>query len=432
MHRQLLTVLDMDYADYERYMFDTDPQLALAYRGRQSRVAVAANFPVPTAEAPDRTHVPTPWESASCALCQNELDCRAGDEYCSPEGCCVKGECLSDSDCVAQSARDPYYKIQNFDSFGSDINPLHPQDNAFILRTACDVNPDCVAYNSYGFFKHTVRPPQLWYPQPPIKGLPPWVLYIKKSATKGANPKVKLPQGVKTYCSVPYTTRPGESKFTPTLIEGTCKQCLACAQNADCPDSTVCTVQDDNKGLGCCVNNPCYVATPENGKWVDGRYTREPQCYAPNGEKYCCLSDPTNPRSAYASAEPCATKDQLMACSYICEDPSRKHDAVMCKANEICCNKSGTKPQCCAPGTDCGAAGQCTPVASGQGQTRCKGKPGYGFDADKYDVFCFPSETCCNDVETAPPVCCNQPALGCFKGGVAGRTSNGCNYNELT
>ncbi len=125
MHRQLLTVLDMDYADYERYMFDTDPQLALAYRGRHSRVAVAANFPVPTAEAPDRTHVPTPWESASCALCQNELDCRAGDEYCSPEGCCVKGECLSDSDCVAQSARDPYYKIQNFDSFGSDINPLH-------------------------------------------------------------------------------------------------------------------------------------------------------------------------------------------------------------------------------------------------------------------------------------------------------------------
>jgi hypothetical protein len=423
MHRQLVNVLPMSYEAYEEMMLEMPQDMEaedLSMNGwdrprRRARVAVAANFPVPTLMTPNKQFVPTPWRRTSCALCSSELDCRLKDEYCASDGCCRKGECMDNSDCEEQDSLNQYYRVDNFDSLGSDINPLNPQNDLSLTKKLCDESPNCVGYNSYGLLKYTIRPPDLWTPQPPLEELTPWSLYIKKSATVGKSPKVNLPSGIKQFCKL--TTPPSPQFATPT---GRCHNCLGCASDDECPDATVC-----NMASGCCVNNPCFVASPLKGRWVDGRYVRENACDCPGGEPYCCLANEGDQGSAYCSSQPCELSDHVRACSYICEDPTKQHDAVMCKGNERCCNTRGGPPTCCAASSDCAMdakVNQCstTPVKL----TECAAAAGSSFKS----VMCKPSEICCNGTTIAPPVCCAFPSLGCYTGGEI----NGCNYSDLT
>lgn len=362
-----------------------------------SRAATASNFPVAAARLPNEAYGPQPWTAYTCAPCSTERDCRSPFEYCSPSGCCMPGECASDQDCAHMDASETYYKINNFESMGGSINSLHPQDNMYVTRKACDVNPDCVGYNSYGYLKHSIQPPSLWYSQPPVKDLPPWALYIKKSALEGENPQIKLPHGVKNYCMLAPVTKESAAaaKKSANFLMGVCRQCLKCKSDGDCPDSTVC-----DEATQCCVNNPCYVATPEYGKWIDGHYSREPQCgNCKDDEPYCCLADHRNPLSGYCSKQPCSTQNQVRACSYICEDPTGKSDAVMCKANQRCCNMKGGAPQCCAPGYDCAPNGN--GCVKDEARHTCS-VSGYA------PLTCFGSQVCCNSDKTRPPSCCSE------------------------
>lgn len=407
MHRQLVNIVEWDDEKYESVMqaMPQDPY-------RHARVAVAGNFPVPTLMSPNQTYAATPWRTQSCALCSSELDCRMEDEYCGSDGCCHKGECVQDDDCAQQDALNQYYRVDSYDSFGANINPQNPQNDLTLTKTLCDVNPLCVGYNSYGYLKHTIPPPQLWMPQPPVQGVVPWSLYIKKSATQGKAPKVQLPYGIKQYCT---QTHPPTTRFaTPT---GLCRQCIGCERDSDCPDAAVCSSPP-----GCCVNNPCFTATPEDGRWVDGGYSREPQCECAPDQPYCCLQDAANLHSATCSATPCEQQDRVRACAYVCEDPNKKFDAVMCKANQRCCTGKEGPPVCCAPTTDCdaGATNACTPQPVPL--TECADKRGAPYSS----VFCAPSEICCN-ANKAPPSCCNNPELGCY----TGSGMNGCNYSDL-
>jgi hypothetical protein len=365
--------------------------------GHGSRLAVASNFPVPAVPEAGHTFLPNPWTSTQCKSCSRELDCPSPSEYC-VEGCCKVGECQSDQDCLKQMATQEYYRIDGFEALGYNINPLRAQDNMYILTQACNLNPDCIAYNRYGWMKHTLQNPKTWFSQPIIKDMPMWGMLIKKSAIDGGHPRVNMPYGIKTFCS--RSSANGNGTYTPAALHGVCQQCLGCEQSTDCPDSAVC-----DPVTKCCVNNPCYAATPEYGRWVDGRYAREPQCVCPDDKKYCCLEDHLNPRSAKCSAEPCQVQQKSTACAYICEDPKGKFDAVMCRANERCCNTGDGAPVCCKPGSDCAMTGNnaCT---KGDQPRVCAAAPGSKFR----DITCFPSEQCCNAITSEPPRCCNKGA----------------------
>lgn len=417
MHRQLMTVMDMTDEEYNEMMDAPGLDAYYPYSLNSMfslngfRIALAGNFPVPTVATENQTHEPTPWRSTTCAFCTSELDCRLKDEYCGSDGCCHKGECVQDDDCVQQDALQPYYRVDGFDSLGSNINPMNPQNDLALVQKLCDVNPDCVAYNSYGLLKYSISPPHLWTPQPSTSALPeltPWSLYIKKTATQGSGAKVKLPRGVKQYC----TPSPPGKDFA--LMTGLCRQCIGCSTDNECPDSTLC-----NTKQGCCVNNPCYVATPEAGTWVDGRYARENQCDCATDEPYCCLRNPADIHSAFCSKQPCDVVDKVRACSYICEDPKRKHDAVVCKGNQYCCNGKDGAPVCCSGGCGGGSTNQCL---KSTGLIECKAAVGTPYES----AYCTQSQKCCNDAQ-APPVCCNRPELGCYQTG----TQNGCNYSDL-
>lgn len=376
------------------------------------RLALAGNFPVPTIETQNQTHEPTPWRTTTCASCSSELDCRLKDEYCSSSGCCRRGECVQDDDCVQQHALDHYFRIEGFESLGSNINPMNPQNDLSLVQKLCDVNPDCVGFNSYGLLKYNIAPPHLWTPQPSTAALPelvPWALYIKKTATQGRNPKVKLPANVKQYCIL---APPGGT----TNVTGLCRQCIGCTSDNDCPDATMC-----NTKQGCCVNNPCYVATPEDGKWVDGRYARENQCECAPDQPYCCLRNREDIHSAFCSKQPCEQQEKVRACSYICEDAKGKHDAVICKANQHCCNQGDGPPVCCSGA--CGSGGGSNQCLPSTGLIECKAAPGTPYES----AYCTSSQLCCNDAK-APPVCCNRRDLGCYKSA----TQNGCNSSDLT
>lgn len=315
-----------------------------------ARVATASNFPVSS-----RDGHPTPWDDTRCAACSSELDCRDHTEYCDRDGCCRKGECSDTQDCAALASLTNYYVIQGFDSPGNDLNALHPQDNLNVLEAACSANPGCVGYTSYGSLKHQIEPPTAWIPEPALKGLTPWVMYLKKSAVDEKNPHMGA--AVKTYCASPYTSAveataaKAISNNAKLFLRGVCRECLACDDDAACPVNMMCDAT-----RGCCVNNPCYVATVEDGAWVDGHYAHGNQCAncAP-GEDYCCQKrnpdGDTSGNPAFCSATPCAAVSQLVACSYVCQDPSYKHDAVVCKANETCC--AGDAPACVPAGTAC-------------------------------------------------------------------------------
>jgi hypothetical protein len=377
------------------------------HRPRHLRVATAANFPVPTQQETNFTYVPLPWKKVACAWCETDVDCRSSAEYCDVNGCCQQGQCKINADCEEFDAQAQYYPIRGFDSWGNDSNTMHPQDDPVLAREACDANPDCMAYTSYGYLKHTVQPPQFWDAEPPIDGLPPWTMYLKKSAVDHKDSQMQLSHGIKSFCHV----RGSEAHDSKEEGEGSdgrtgvCRQCLACTKDGECPTSTVCD-------QGCCVNNPCYTATPEDGEWVDGRYTRGLQCACPDGEKYCCLADRNNVHSAYCSNEPCSDHF-VQACAYMCEDPDRLFDAVMCRGNERCCNDSPGGPVCCAPGTDCDAAAKTNACQDGE-MKKCAALPGF------QDIMCFSTQTCCNEAD-APPVCCDGATC------VAGK-SNACNY----
>jgi hypothetical protein len=222
--------------------------------------------------------------------------------------------------------------------------------------------------------------------------LPQWTLYIKKTAVESGNPNVSVPQGIKNFCALAPTPR---DKQGANMVSGMCRQCLSCKQDSDCPESTVC-----DEALQCCVSNPCFSATPEFGKWIDGNYTREPQCAGcAADEPYCCKADHHNPLSGYCSKEPCSSKQQVRACSYICEDPTEVADAIMCKANQRCCNGKGGAPQCCSPGYDCSPDGNgCVKDTKAH---KCEVQ---GFSP----LTCFGSQVCCNKDKTKPPMCCTD------------------------
>jgi hypothetical protein len=394
-----------------------------------SRVALATNFPKKTEKTHNNDFVAVPWNDAFCAPCISELDCPRPEEYCGKDNCCTRGECRTDEDCFAFYAQDKYYKVPGFESFGYDLNPLFPQDNTAVLEAECSVNPKCVAYNSYGMLKHHLEPASAWIQQPPLKGLTPWITYIKKSELDGKNPNIKMTHGVKSFCSRPVANNQNsDTELNYRDLDGMCRQCLFCEADSDCPNSEMCnTVQN------CCVNNPCFTATAENGKWVDAHYSREPQCDCPDDKPHCCLSDRDNIYSAQCSAVPCDAIDRLVACSYICESPTKQFDSVFCKANQRCCNKGNGPPMCCSHGSDCSSSStnQCEPVtlppdvadSTHTGLVKC---PSLSKRYD--DVYCFPTQTCCNQIDTEPPVCCNNPAAGCHSGPGA----NGCKYSDLT
>lgn len=371
--------------------------------GAGVRVASARNFPVPTINYPDDAYGPQPWTAYTCSPCSSERDCPSPFEFCSYIGCCMPGECETDADCESIDATETYYKVNNFSSVGASINSLHPQDNLYVTRKACDVNSDCVGYDSYGYIKARIQPPALWLPAPPVKDLPPWVLYIKKSATEGNNPQVQLMNGIKNFCArAPATKLPQGAN----LAMGMCRQCLTCKADSDCPASTVC-----DETLNCCVSNPCYIAKPELGKWVDGQYTREPQCANCGAdEKYCCLADYRNPLSGYCSKQPCSTQQQVRACSYICEDPQGKHDAIMCRANQRCCNDFDGAPVCCSPGSDCNS-GNGHALGNGGSNACIKDERAHKCETPGFPpLTCFGSQTCCNANTEKAPSCC---AHGC-------------------
>lgn len=385
------------------------------------RAAVGANFPMPAVSVNQKSvKAPHPWDTAACSACSSELDCRSNFEFCAPNGCCERGECETDAQCSALFGNNPYYTIQGFDSYGSDINPLHPHDSITVLKTACDSNPDCVGFTSYGLMKHTVQHPRFWYEEPPIPDLPHWTLYLKKTAVDQQHPQMKLPKGIKSYCSMPYTTsQQHDFDRSPSLIRGTCKTCLACSSDDDCPNADVCDTT-----VGCCVNNPCYVATAENGKWIDGHYSRDPQCNCPPNQKFCCLSNFNDPLSAYCSETPCSEQDAVRACMYICEDPSGKYDSTMCKANEVCCNRGDGPPGCCPKDHPCSDSSNACSSTTVEPQL-CAAPKGTKFR----DVYCAANEQCCNSQPDAPPVCCSDKKLGCYTG--INTRYNGCNLSDL-
>jgi hypothetical protein len=326
----------------------TDPSSSSSSRSGcayRLSLATAANFPVKTLQLTTNQYVPAPYEKDNCSPCVSELDCRSLDEFCNAQGCCAKGQCSTDGDCAAMSLLDRYYTVPGFDSIGYDLNPLHPQDNQKVLRTACDVNPDCVAYTSYGMLKHTVSPVTAWIPQPSIRGLAPWIMYIKKTAINEKDPRIRMTTGVREFC------QPQNDVDAQSYLNGLCRQCVTCSADTDCPDSTVCDTTSS-----CCVNNPCYSATSENGKWVDGHYSRDPQCDCPADKPYCCLDNSQDVHSAFCSDVPCTERRKVRACSYICESENGKYDSVMCLANQRCCNASKDPavpgpPTCCAAGS---------------------------------------------------------------------------------
>lgn len=324
--------------------------------GATQRLANATNFPKKTLRVKKHEYVTTPYEDENCSSCTSELDCRRADEFCNAQGCCVKGKCATDADCQSLSSLNHYYTVPGFDSFGYDLNPLHPQDNPKVLRSACDVNPACVGYTSYGMLKHGIQPAAAWTTEPAITGMTPWIMYLKKTAVDQKNPNILMAKGVKEFCA-PQNSFHADGSY----LNGLCRQCLVCSSNADCPESTVCdTVRE------CCVNNPCFTATPEKGKWVDGRYDREPQCDCPADKQYCCLDNPEDVHSAFCSAVPCTQVRKVLACSYLCEDSGGTYDAVMCKANQQCCNAPDAGPPVCCTGTGTG-----TPCSMSGGANQC-------------------------------------------------------------
>ena len=322
--------------------------------GRVARLANATNFPKKTLKIKTHEFLTMPYADDNCSSCTSELDCQAEDEFCNAQGCCVKGECRTNAECQALSALNHYYNVPGFDSFGYDLNALHPQDNPKVLRSACDVNPACVGYTSYGMLKSGIQPAALWITEPAINGMAPWIIYLKKTAVDQKNPNIKMTTGVKEFCALQ-----SKDQTDGSYLKGLCRQCVACNSNDDCPESSVCDTERE-----CCVNNPCYTATPEKGEWVDGHYDREPQCDCPNDKRYCCQNDAQNVHSAFCSAVPCMQVRKMLACSYLCEDSGGTYDAVMCKANQQCCNAANAGPPVCCTGTGTacsmsGGANQC-------------------------------------------------------------------------
>ena len=372
----------------------------MSLRGR--RVATSANYPVPL----KLNKYPNPWEHSSCVTCVHDAECQQSDQFCGSTGCCTSGKCHSDLDCDLQDLRAEYITINNYDSFGYDLNPFQPYDNLEEAEKRCTENTACVAYNSYGFLKYKVEAPVLWETQPPIQRLLPWILYLKKNKLNNNKPSdaIAIPYGIKRFCDLNHAV----SDAAVNENVGICRHCLQCKETTDCPSSAHCN-------SGCCVSNPCYTATPVGGGWDDVGFSRAPQCNCPSNKPYCCRNDTgrnTNavasggdgndtPPSVMCSDVTCERVGKKLACGYLCNARDDKHDSVMCKADETCCNAGTGGPMCCGPLSGCNAtsaANACnTPPAK-----LCESK-----DAEYYSSMCDPGQTCCNS-HLGPATCCND------------------------
>ena len=351
------------------------------------RLATSENFPMPTQNGDGATALPLPWQNSDCSPCVFDSQCNSQHEYCGPERCCIEGVCTTNDDCRLQAEDETYNIFRGYDSFGYDLNPFQPYDDLKVAQDICDDNPKCVGYNSYGVLKYKIMKPSLWIDKPPVADLPPWILYLKKAKKDVKDPKtnqlvIDLPRGINTFCALPTPVGRSCSQcakdtiglkcisdtlqsdvcsdfLTPTDPSsgcppnsslcrsedlpnpmGICRECLACEDTKDCPDSNICK-------LGCCVNNPCYTAVAVNGMWTDNQFSRVPQCDCPATKPYCCQQDTYNWESNICSDKPCHSINMLQACQYICNATDHKHDSIMCLATQSCCNSHTGAPMCC-------------------------------------------------------------------------------------
>lgn len=71
-------------------------------------------------------------------------------------------------------AKREYEFHQGVDSGGNDISQVADfANNVNSLKTKCNTTPKCVAFNTNGWLKHTVNPPETWskWSSDPDKGL---------------------------------------------------------------------------------------------------------------------------------------------------------------------------------------------------------------------------------------------------------------------
>lgn len=381
------------------------------------RTASSTNFPVPLKLG----KYPMPWENSACVTCMHDTECQNPDEFCGHNGCCQVGRCHLQVDCERQANASNYIPIPNYDSFGYDLNPFQPYNNIEQAEKRCTENPDCVAYNSYGYLKYKVVAPAFWETQPPIAKLLPWVLYLKKTKLENntSSTSIATPYGVKQFCDLNHTVM--------DTTAGICRNCLQCKETIDCPQSAHCN-------SGCCVSNPCYTATAVGGGWDDNEFSRTQQCNCPASKPHCCQNDPMDIGSqaggifpVTCSDIPCEYIGKKLACGYLCNSMDDKHDSVMCKADETCCNAGSGGPICC------GSLSGCSGASSGINATTatntlddpqkselaptaaklinaCNTPPAIfcqSKDAEYSSRMCDLNQSCCN-THLGPPTCCSE------------------------
>ena len=314
-----------------------------AYGGQKrfERLALQRNFPTNVKVYNNlKTGLPQPWEDRGFKLCFNNYECNP-DEYCTAKNKCLEGSCQTDAECTYLHQDDLYMDIQGYDSLGYDINPFEPYVNKNAAQEACDANPKCVAYNSYGYLKYQLQDKHLWVQQPVLSGLRQWALYpkIHKLQTKDIN---ALQKPV-------YKCRNADSD---RKIKGVCHTCIECNSNDSCPSGTLCVD-------GCCAANNCYIADVEDGKWVNGRYDTSSQCNCQSKETpYCCRDGIDTSEVAKCYKDSCASLGKYSACKYMCLAKNSNFNSKFCKADESCCN-SGTQEQMCCPSGTCSTDNTC-------------------------------------------------------------------------
>ena len=295
--------------------------------------ASASNFPSRTEEISDDEYRISAWKSDVCMRCVHDYHCPDALMRCSDDNCCIENKCFDNLDCH-QESNIKYYTVSGVNAYSSTINPLQPFDDPTDAAKECELNPECVAYNSLGFMKEWLPPASLWQVQPMVEGLPAWKLNLKKSVVDDKNDtRIDLPQGIRSFCKF-------EGEDIDKTPYGMCTTCIGCKTDADCPISDMCVDS-------CCVGNPCLTGDVYDDEWVNIRYDRDPQCNCPIDKPNCCLINNNDTSSFYCSEKPCWKTRMLPACAYICEDSFEKFNPIMCQANESCCNANKDSPPVC-------------------------------------------------------------------------------------
>lgn len=357
------------------------------------RFATSSNFPVPLKFG----KYPRPWEHSSCITCVHDTECEDPNQYCGSTGCCTTGRCHAKADCDRQEFIADYTVINNYDSFGYDLNPFQPYNDVAEAKQRCTDNPNCVAYNSYGYLKYKVVAPALWETQPPIENLLPWVLYLKKNKLNDDQPSdsIAIPYGIKRFCDLNHDV--SDAAIAENV--GICRHCLQCKESTDCPSSAHCN-------SGCCVSNPCYTATAVGEGWDDNGFSRTPQCNCPASKPHCCLNDPLDAGDITSAGVTCSEKTcelqgKRLACGYLCNSLDTKHNSIMCMADQTCCNTGLDGPVCCGAASGCAATAPHNACKTPPAQL-CESK-----DADYDSRMCDPGQTCCNAYKGAA-TCCSE------------------------